>query len=113
MLAKAGLTRVLFIGRWVLYMARGTLRHAAIAKNPPVRGERPLTPIALYAIGIALGAFYLTALGWFGLGVPTLWTAAGHGFFGLRGQPRDFLLRQSLVNHFFFGIGLWLGSLLL
>lgn len=130
-LTKAGVTRMLPIGRWAAYLARGTFRHADIAKSAPLRGERPLTPLVHYAIGISLAAFYLAALGWFGLGPPAWWTAVGfgvltsilpyvlmfpsmgYGFFGLKGQPRYFLLRQSLVNHFFFGVGLWLGSLLL
>ncbi len=82
-----------------------------------------------YLIGIGLAAFYSAALGWFGLGSPAWWTAIpyglgtsllpyvlmfpsmGYGLFGLKGQPKYFLSRQSLVNHFAFGMGLWLGSL--
>ncbi len=130
-LVKAGITRALPIGRWAAYLAQGKARHEDIAKSPRIRGELPLTPVVHYAIGITLAAFYLAALGWFGLGAPAWWTAIpygvatsvlpyflmfpsmGYGFFGLKGQPKYFLLRQSLVNHFFFGVGLALGGLLL
>lgn len=130
-LTRAGITHMLPIGRWAAYLARGTFRHDDIAKSPPLRGERLLMPLVHYAIGIALAAFYLAALGWLGLGPPVWWTAIGYGlltsilpyvlmfpsmgygFFGLKYQPRYFLMRQSLINHFFFGVGLWLGSLLL
>ncbi len=128
---KAGITRLLPIGRWAAYLALGKFRHADIAKSAAVRGERPLTPLVHYAIGISLAAFYLAALGWLGLGGPAWWTAIGYGIgtsllpyllmfpsmgyglFGLKGQPRYFLLRQSLLNHFIFGVGLWIGTLLL
>ncbi len=130
-LGRVGIVRVLPIGRWAAYLARGKVRHADIAKAAPVPGERPLTPLVHYAIGISLAAFYLAAVGWFGFGRPVWWTAIGYGvctsilpfllmfpsmgygFFGLKGQPKYFLFRQSLVNHFFFGVGLWLGSFLL
>ncbi len=130
-LVRAGITRSLPIGRWAAYLAHGKARHQDIAKSPRIRGELPLTPVVHYAIGITLAAFYLVALGWFGFGPPAWWTAIpygvatsilpyvlmfpsmGYGFFGLRGRPKYFLLRQSLVNHFFFGVGLWLGSYLL
>lgn len=131
LLTKAGITRLLPIGRWAAYLAHGRLRNTDIAKSPPLRGERALTPLVHYAIGISLAAFYLAALGWLGLGAPAWWTAIGYGIgtsvlpyvlmfpsmgyglLGLKGQPRYFLFRQSLVNHFFFGVGLWLGTLLL
>ncbi len=130
-LVRSGITRTLPIGRWAAYLAHGRVRHEDIMKSPPIRGELPLTPVVHYAIGITLAAFYLAALGWSGLGAPAWWTAIpygvatsilpyflmfpsmGFGLFGLKGQPKYFLLRQSLVNHFFFGVGLWLGSLLL
>ncbi len=129
-LQRAGIVRMLPIGRWVAYLARGKARHEDITKSPKVRGELPLS-LVHYLIGIALAAFYLAAVGWFGLGSPAWWTAIpygvatsilpyvlmfpsmGYGFFGLKGQPKYFLLRQSLVNHFFFGVGLALGTLLL
>ncbi len=128
---RLGINRLLPIGRWVAYMARGKFRHGDITKSPPLRGERILTPFIHYGIGIFLAAFYLAALGWLSLGAPTLLTAVGYGlltsalpyifmfpsmgygFFGLTGHPRYFLLRQSLVNHFAFGVGLWLASLML
>ena len=130
-LQKAGVVRTLPLGRWVAYLARGKARHEDITKSPRIRGELPLTPVVHYAIGITLAAFYLAALPWVGLGSPAWWTAIpygvatsilpyflmfpsmGYGLLGLRGQPKYFLLRQSLVNHFVFGVGLWLGTLLL
>ncbi|HEY7587917.1 MAG TPA: DUF2938 family protein [Thermoplasmata archaeon] len=130
-LRRLGILRLLPIGRWAAYLVHGKARHEDITKSPPIRGERSITALVHYAIGITLASFYLAALGWFGFGPPAWWTAIpyglatsilpfllmfpsmGYGFFGLKSQPKYFLLRQSLVNHFFFGVGLWLGSLLL
>ncbi len=130
-LAKARIIRLLPIGRWVAYLLRGTYHHPDILKSPPLRGERGITPLVHYAIGVSLASFYLAALGWFGFGPPTWWTAVGYGlltsvlpymimfpsmgygFFGHNGEPRYFLLRQGLINHFVFGVGLWIGAFLL
>ncbi len=129
-LAKARIIRLLPIGRWAAYLLRGTYRHADITKSPSLRGERGIAPLVHYAIGVSLASFYLAAVGWIGL-EPAWWTAIGYGlltsvlpyvimfpsmgygFFGLRGEPKYFLLRQSLISHFVFGVGLSLGVLLL
>jgi hypothetical protein len=128
---RLGTYRLLPLGRWAAYLLRGTFRHADIAKAAPVRGEGLLTVPVHYGIGIGLALVYLAVLELFSLGPPSFGTAAifglattvlpaflmfpsmGYGLLGLAGQPKYFLLRQSLVNHLAFGVGLWLGSLLL
>ncbi len=42
-----------------------------------------------------------------------MFPSMGYGFFGLKGQAKYFLFRQSLVNRFFFWAGHCLGSFLL
>lgn len=118
-----------FIGRWVGHLARGQVRHAAIARAEPVRGELALGWLMHYATGIAFAALLLAieGLAWghspslqpalvVGLAtvaVPLLLIqpAMGAGLLARKTPtPRANCLR-SLANHGVFGLGLYLAAL--
>jgi hypothetical protein len=114
-----------FVGRWIAHLARGKLRHDAIARASAVRGEAAIGWISHYAIGMGF-AFLLPAF--FGLQwirqptfIPALLVGAGTvlapflvmqpamgaGFAASR-TPRPAAARlQSLANHTVFGVGLF------
>lgn len=113
------------VGRWLAYMPRGQFRHAAIAKVPPVRGERAIGWTAHYLIGIAFAALLLASAGPEWLQQPTagpallvgvitlaapfllMQPAMGAGIAAAR-TPRPGAARlQSLLTHTVFGVGLY------
>ena len=53
------------VGRWLLWLPRGRLRHHSIASSPPMPGERWIGWTAHYLIGIAFAATHAV----FGLGL--------------------------------------------
>jgi len=116
------------VGRWVAHMAHGRFRHDAIAKSPPVRGERLVGWTAHYVTGIAFATVLvgIWGLAWFahpslapallvGVGsvaAPFLLMQPGMGL-GLAASraPRPAAARlQSLVTHTVFGLGLYAGG---
>lgn len=119
------------VGRWVGHLARGRVRHAAIAKATPVRGELVLGWLVHYATGIAFAALLLVLVGpaWaarpsllpaLALGVATvavplllIQPAMGAGI-ASRNTPtplRNSL--KSLATHTVFGLGLYLSAVLI
>ena len=113
------------VGRWLAHLPRGRLRHDAIAKSPPVRGELAIGWIAHYAIGIAFAALLLAIWGLEWAERPTLAPALavgigtvaapflilqpgmGAGIAASR-TPRPNAARlQSLLTHAVFGLGLF------
>jgi hypothetical protein len=119
------------IGRWFASVARGRPVVSDIEKVAPRDREMAIAVPVHYSIGVALAFVYLvvssalglnvrnplTALG-FGLSTNVfpwllMFPAMGYGWFGLRGSPKFRLFWASLVNHAFYGVGLWLSSLLL
>lgn len=114
-----------WIGRWYLGIARGQFVHSNIADAPEQTGEKRIALIGHYAIGIVLGVLYVIGTGWLGLsprvllvalgyGVATcvfpwflMFPAFGFGWMGLRGPPELRLFTTSLINHLFYGFGLW------
>lgn len=114
------------IGRWFAFIARGRLYHADIAHTPPVPHEIAIALPFHYAIGIVLTGVYIWALSYagrsprnlalalaFGLCTNVLpwllmFPAMGYGFFGSHGPEGTRLFISSLINHAFFGIGIWL-----
>ena len=78
-----------------------------------------------YAIGIVLGVLYVAGAGWLsvspgvllvalGYGLATcvfpwflMFPAFGFGLLGRRGPQELRLFRTSLINHLFYGFGLW------
>lgn len=114
-----------WIGRWLLWILRGRFLHSDITVASEQRHERRAAFLAHYAIGIVLAAVYLLGIRWFAISPSALFVALGYGFatnvfawflmfpamgFGILGlrAPRDRkLFLTSLVNHLFYGLGLW------
>lgn len=116
------------VGRWVAHLARGRLRHDAIARTPPVRGEQVIGWIAHYSLGLLFATAFLACVGAEWLSQPTLLPALSFGVatvivpFGIMQPamgagvaasraPRPAAARlQSLTTHAVFGLGLYLGG---
>jgi hypothetical protein len=114
-----------WIGRWYLGIARGRFTHSNITAAPERAGEKRAAIVGHYVIGIALGVLYVIGAGWMnvspgallvalGYGVATcvfpwflMFPAFGFGLLGLKGPPELRLLSTSLINHLFYGLGLW------
>ncbi|MFC1530016.1 DUF2938 family protein [Gemmatimonadota bacterium] len=125
---RVGLTRGAkgqWVGRWYLGIARGQFVHSNIVTVPEQAGEKRAALVGHYAIGIALAAFYIVGAGWVGVspgaflvalgyGLATcvfpwflVFPALGFGLFGLRGPTELRLFTSSLMNHLYYGFGLW------
>ena len=118
------------VGRWVGRMFQGEFRQRAIAKTTPVRGELVIGWTAHYLIGISFAALMPLLRGHAWIEQPTLipallvglgtvlaplfvmQPAMGAGFASSR-MPRPGAARlQSIVNHGFFGLGIYLTALI-
>jgi len=116
------------VGRWLAYCARLRFRHDAIAKAPPVRGERALGWVFHYATGIAFAVVLLAIGGDEWARHPTVGLALivgiasaaaplfvmqpgmGLGIAASRTpNPRAARVR-TLVTHAVFGVGLYAGA---
>ena len=119
------------IGRWFASVARGQPLHHDIGQVTPVNYEMAIALPMHYAIGVTLALAYwlltsalglsprnpFTALS-FGLTTNALpwlvmFPAMGYGWFGAQGPPGTRLFVSSLINHCFYGLGLWFGASLL
>jgi hypothetical protein len=116
------------VGRWLGHLARGRLRHDAIAAAPPVAGERLLGWAAHYAIGMTFAGVLLgvAGIGWahapspapaLAVGVASvaapfllLQPALGAGIAASRTPRPGLARRRSLVTHLVFGLGLYLAA---
>ena len=128
--SRLGLSAALpptLIGRWFASIARGRIAHADIAQAPAVAHEMAIAVAGHYAIGIALTALYVWVISSAGRSPRSLTLALafalctnllpwllmfpsmGYGFFGAHGPAGTRLFFTSLLNHFLFGIGVWLG----
>ena len=114
-----------WVGRWYLGIARGKFVHSNIAASPEQAGEKRAALVGHYAIGIALAVLYVVGAGWLGVSPGGFLVALGYGFatsvfpwflvfpalgfgvFGRRGPPELRLFTSSLMNHLFYGFGLW------
>jgi hypothetical protein len=114
-----------WVGRWYLGIARGQFVHQNITVAPEQAGEKRAALVGHYAIGIALAMVYVTGAGWLGLSPSVFLLALGYGFatsifpwfmvfpalgfglLGLKGPPELRLFTSSLINHLFYGFGLW------
>ena len=114
-----------WVGRWYLGIARGKLVHADIAAAPELAGEKQAALVGHYVIGIVLAVFYVVGAGLLdvspggflvaiGYGLATcvfpwflVFPALGFGVFGLKGPPELRLFTSSVMNHLFYGLGLW------
>ena len=119
-------SNICLIGRWLLYMTKGTFRHANIISALPRSRECTIGWIAHYLIGITFSLIFVTVMGDPWLQHPTLMPAVVFGVFtvlapflilqpslgfGLAASktpnPAQARLR-SLMNHTAFGVGLYL-----
>lgn len=118
-------------GRWFASMARGHFLHSDITQTPPISHEMAIAVPMHYAIGITLAVVYLTVSSVLGFNPRNLVTALGfapctnvlpwllmfpamgYGWFGTHGPPGTKLFLSSLVTHCFYGLGVWLGVLIL
>jgi hypothetical protein len=116
------------VGRWLGHLARGRLRHEAIARAVPVPGERLLGWTAHYAIGVAFAGVLLGAAGagWAHAPSPVpalvvglasvaapflvLQPALGAGLAASRTPRPGVARRRSLITHLVFGLGLYLAA---
>ncbi|MFC1852380.1 DUF2938 family protein [candidate division CSSED10-310 bacterium] len=114
-----------WVGRWYLGIAQGQFFHSDIAASPEQPGEKWAALIGHYIIGIILAVFYVLGASWLGIspglflvaigyGLATcvfpwflVFPALGFGLFGRQGQPELRLFFSSLMNHFFYGLGIW------
>ena len=133
LLRRLGIASLSFalVGRWVGHLARGRVRHTAIAKATPVRGELALGWLVHYATGIVFAALLLAlagpawaahpsllpalALGLTTVAVPLLLIQPAMGA-GIASRNTPTPLRnslKSLATHSVFGLGLYLSAVLI
>lgn len=116
------------LGRWIGHLARGRWAHDAIAKAPPVRGERAVGWLAHYAIGVGFAALLVGTVGTQWLGSPTLMPAIlvgvatvaaplfvmqpamGAGIASSRTRTPVLNCLKSVANHTVFGAALYLAA---
>jgi phage shock protein PspC (stress-responsive transcriptional regulator) len=118
-----GRTGADLIGRWFGYLLKGELRHHTILDTPPLRYEVALGLAVHYSIGVTLALIYfgfmqltataVTSLSLVIYGIATtvfpwflLYPSWGYGWLGTRAPGDAHLIRMSVVNHVFFGLGL-------
>ena len=120
-----------WVGRWYLGIPRGRLVHADIGAAPEVAGEARAALVGHYLIGILLAVFYVLGSGFLGISPGDVVVAVGYGLatcvfpwflvlpalgfgvFGVKGPPELRLFTSSVLNHLFYGLGLWWSSRLL
>lgn len=121
----------IWVGRWYLGIVRGRFVHSDIAAAPELAGEKRAALVGHYVIGIVLSVFYIVVAGWSGLepssfviavgyGLATCvfpWflvlPALGFGVFGVNGPRELKLFTSTVLNHLFYGLGLWWSANLL
>jgi len=114
-----------WVGRWYLGIARGQFVHSDIAAAPERAGEVRAALVGHYVIGIVLAVVYVVGAGLLGVSPATFLVAIGYGLatcvfpwflvlpalgfglFGRKGPPELRLFTSSVLNHLFYGFGLW------
>ncbi len=113
-----------WIGRWYLGMAEGLFLHRDIVSSKERRGEKGAAMAGHYVIGIVLAVAYVHGAVWLGLSPGAFLPSVGFGTatvvlplflvypalgFGCCGRiaPELKPLQTSLLNHVFYGLGLW------
>ena len=120
-----------WVGRWYLGIAQGQFVHANIADAPEQTGETRAALVGHYLIGITLAVLYVVGAELVGLSPASFLVAVGYGLatcvfpwflvfpalgFGVcgrKGPPELRLFTSSLMNHLFYGLGLWWIAMLL
>ena len=117
------------VGRWIGYMPQGRFVHESIAASTPIRGEQLIGWTAHYLIGVAYAVLLVAIVGPDWLRAPTfvpsllvgvgtviasffvMQPGMGAGIAASR-TPNPMAARiQSLLNHFAFGLGLYVSAL--
>lgn len=119
------------VWRWLVGITQGTLIQPAIKQSPKVFGESWLGWCAHYGIGVGFAAVLVIWQGQNWLDQPTLWPAIlvgvvtvlapfclmqpgmGLGFAAAKTPKPNQARLHSLVTHLLFGLGLYLGAMLL
>jgi len=114
-----------WVGRWYIGIARGQFVHADIAASPEHAGEKRAALVGHYVIGITLAVIYVVGAGLAGISPGSFVAAVGYGLatcvfpwflvlpalgfgvFGRKGPPELKLFISTLLNHLFYGLGLW------
>lgn len=125
---RIGLTvgaKGIWVGRWYLGIGRGQLVQRIVVDAPEQPGEKRAAMVGHFSIGSALAVAYVIAAGWFdvspsgvllalGYGLATtvfplflVYPALGFGWLGMKGPPELRPIRTSLLNHLFYGFGIW------
>lgn len=131
LICKWPITNWGIIGRWAAYLPEGRFVHKTIGKTPPVKNEMALGWLVHYSVGIAYGAIYLFLVYMiFGTG-PGFWPAMifgvvsvsvtwfmmepilGAGAMGANAPDPTVTRLHDLGSHLGFGLGLYLGGLLI
>ncbi|OTG66737.1 DUF2938 domain-containing protein [Acinetobacter silvestris] len=120
-----------FVGRWIIYLFKGKTFHQTILQTPIVKGEKAIGWISHYLIGLIFSAIFILMVGKSWLANPQLLPALT---FGLSTVIFPFLIMQpcfgfgvaasklpqsnkarlkSLSTHALFGVGLYLGAIIL
>jgi hypothetical protein len=120
-----------WVGRWYLGIADGHFVHSNIATAPERPGESRAALIGHYLIGIVLAVFYVAGSRWLGIspgsflaalgyGLATtvlplflVYPALGFGALGLQAPPGLKPITSSVMNHLFYGFGLWWSAMVL
>ncbi len=119
-----------WIGRWFAGIPKGRLVHSDITMSPAHPREGRIALLMHYAIGIAFGIVFLACTAWLRVSPQNLATALAYGFatnvfpwflmfpamgfgvFGAKGPKNRKLFASSLLNHLFYGFGLWVAAVL-
>lgn len=115
---------VALLGRWVAHFSNGQFVHDDIRAASRRRYERGIGTVTHYAIGGALGVFFVVLVSLSGFSPKNYLVAAAYGFltcvfawfvmfpsfgFGicaLKGPAEAKLLRASTLNHIVYGLGI-------
>jgi hypothetical protein len=116
------------LGRWIIHLMRGQVRHDSIASVASVKAESPVGWIAHYAIGVVFAAVLVVIFGAAWLREPSILPAIFTGLitlaaplfvmqpaFGLgiaaSRTPKPNVARlRSLTTHLVFGTGLYIAA---
>ncbi|RJS93560.1 DUF2938 domain-containing protein [Salinisphaera sp. Q1T1-3] len=119
------------VGRWIGHMSRGQFSHAAIADSPRVASEALIGWLVHYAIGLVFAAILLIACSLEWASDPTLLPALivgglsvaapflimqpafGAGLAASHSARPNAARIRSLIAHISFGVGLYLGGVIL
>lgn len=114
------------VGRWFLYMFKGTFVHKDITLTQPLKHEKIWYAISHFLIGVVLAGLYLFLErevpiiphnGWlaliYGMAtvlLPWFWLlpSTGFGFMASKSPIKSIIHRTNFINHTTFGLGLFL-----